>query len=65
MLNELNNGTDYDKVLDVEVLQGYLSNDAFRARVQQLSDLTSKYVEKDPTAFYTYEQYQAEAAKLL
>lgn len=41
-----------------EMLQGYLSNEAFGARVQEIAAMISSYVEKDPTAFYTYEQYE-------
>ncbi|MFD0682216.1 MULTISPECIES: CotH kinase family protein [unclassified Paenibacillus] len=41
-----------------EAIDGYLSNEAFSARVKELSDMISTYVEKDPTAFYTYAQYQ-------
>lgn len=39
-------------------IEGYLSDDNFKARVQELSALISSSVEQDPTAFYTYEQYQ-------
>ncbi|MFC6456999.1 CotH kinase family protein [Paenibacillus vulneris] len=41
-----------------EMVQGYLSEDKFVARVQELADLISDGVAKDPTAFYTYDQYQ-------
>lgn len=41
-----------------EMLQGYLSNEAFGARMQEIGAMISSYVEKDPTAFYTYEQYE-------
>ena len=41
-----------------EMVQGYLSEDKFAARVQELADLISDGVAKDPTAFYTYDQYQ-------
>ncbi|MCR8634760.1 CotH kinase family protein [Paenibacillus radicis (ex Xue et al. 2023)] len=47
----------YHEIIE-EAIDGYLSNEAFSARVKELSDMISTYVEKDPTAFYTYAQYQ-------
>ncbi|SFL95368.1 Spore coat protein CotH [Paenibacillus sp. 1_12] len=47
-----------------ESIQGFLSNDVFAARVQELSQLISGYVEKDPTAFYTYAEYQKGVTQL-
>lgn len=40
------------------MIQGYLSDEAFGARVQEVAAMISTYVEKDPTAFYTYAQYE-------
>ncbi|TMV46895.1 spore coat protein CotH [Paenibacillus mesophilus] len=48
-----------------EALQGMLSSSAFETKVQQLSALISPYVEKDPTAFYTYEQYKSAVTQLV
>jgi spore coat protein H len=39
-------------------LEGYLKQNAFRARVQEIAQLISPHVKQDPTAFYTYEQYE-------
>ncbi|MDF2670550.1 MAG: spore coat protein CotH [Paenibacillus sp.] len=47
-----------------EMIKGYLSKDVFAARVQQIAALISPYVEKDPTAFYTYDQYQQALTQL-
>ncbi len=46
----------YHKYL-TESIEGYLSGEVFAARVQELSQLISGYVEQDPTAFYTYDEY--------
>lgn len=40
-----------------EAIGGYLSENSFSARVEQLKQLISEYVEQDPNAFYTYEEY--------
>lgn len=48
-----------------EVLDGYLSNDQFSARVQEVSDMISPYVEQDPTSFYTYDEYEQGVEKLI
>ncbi|MDF2671314.1 MAG: spore coat protein CotH [Paenibacillus sp.] len=47
-----------------EMIKGYLAKDVFSARVQQIADLISPYVEKDPSAFYTYDQYTQALAQL-
>ncbi|MCU6797062.1 CotH kinase family protein [Paenibacillus sp. WQ 127069] len=47
-----------------ESIEGYLSGEAFAARVQELSQLISSYVEQDPTAFYTYDEYQKGVTEL-
>lgn len=47
----------YHEIL-TSIVEGYLSEEQFAARVQEVSGLISAYVEKDPTAFYTFEQYQ-------
>nr|WP_281423182.1 CotH kinase family protein [Paenibacillus oenotherae] len=48
-----------------EMLKGYLSDEAFSARVKEVADLISSHVEKDPTAFYTYEQYEQGVSALV
>ncbi|MFH5181646.1 CotH kinase family protein [Paenibacillus sp. TAB 01] len=53
----------YHQILK-DALDGYLADDTFKARVQELSAMISSYVEKDPTAFYTYEQYQQGVTQL-
>lgn len=47
-----------------ESIEGYLSGEVFAARVQELSQLISGYVEQDPTAFYTYDEYQKGVTEL-
>ncbi|WHX49900.1 CotH kinase family protein [Paenibacillus woosongensis] len=48
-----------------EAIEGYLSEDSFSARVEQLKQMISEYVERDPTAFYTYEEYEQGVTELL
>lgn len=48
-----------------EAIEGFLSSSAFEAKVQQLSALISPHVEKDPTAFYPYEQYKSAITQLV
>ncbi|GAA0136816.1 hypothetical protein YSY43_36570 [Paenibacillus sp. YSY-4.3] len=48
-----------------EAIEGYLSEDSFSSRVEQLKQMISEYVEQDPTAFYTYEEYQQGVSDLL
>ncbi|WP_426450283.1 CotH kinase family protein [Paenibacillus sp. S-38] len=47
-----------------EMIEGYLADETFSARVQELSSLISSHVEKDPTAFVTYEAYQQGVTQL-
>ncbi|TNJ61900.1 spore coat protein CotH [Paenibacillus hemerocallicola] len=47
------------------MIEGYLSSATFKARVQELSAMISSYVEKDPTAFYTYDQYKSAVTQLI
>ncbi|MEK4064364.1 MULTISPECIES: CotH kinase family protein [Paenibacillus] len=42
-----------------EMLDGYLQNDTFKARIQKLDTMISSYVKADPSAFYTFEQYES------
>lgn len=48
-----------------EAIEGYLSNDRFQARVQELSDLISGYVEQDPRPFYSYDQFKSGVSELV
>lgn len=48
-----------------EMLDGYLESGRFEARVAELKAMISEYVEADPTAFVTYEQYEQGVEKLL
>lgn len=42
-----------------EIVSKYWNDGVFSQKVQQLDALIGPYVEADPTAFYTYQQYQA------
>ncbi|AIQ17718.1 spore coat protein CotH [Paenibacillus sp. FSL H7-0357] len=42
-----------------EMLDGYLQNDTFKARIQELDTMISSYVKADPSTFYTFEQYES------
>lgn len=48
-----------------EAIGGYLSEESFSARVNQLNQMISAYVEQDPTAFYSYEEYQQGVTQLV
>lgn len=48
-----------------EAIEGYLSEDSFSARVEQLKQMISEYVEQDPTAFYSYEEYEQGVTDLI
>lgn len=48
----------YQKYL-ADIASGYMQSDTFAARVTELDALISSYVEKDATAFYTYDEYKA------
>lgn len=54
----------YHSILQ-EIVDGYLSNDAFSARVDELEDMISPYVQADPNAFYTYEEFQEALPSLI
>ncbi|WP_315120536.1 CotH kinase family protein [uncultured Clostridium sp.] len=41
-----------------ELVEGYLSKENFSNKINELSNLISSYVEKDPTKFYTFEEFQ-------
>ena len=41
-----------------ELLEKYFTDGKFNNKVDELDNLIGKYVQTDPTAFYTYEEYQ-------
>lgn len=41
-----------------QMLEGYMQQDAFNARVAQLKELISEDVKQDPRPFYSYEEYE-------
>ncbi|KRE46916.1 CotH kinase family protein [Paenibacillus sp. Soil522] len=47
----------YHNILS-EAIEGYLSENAIAARVQEIRDMISAYVKADPSAFYTYDEYE-------
>lgn len=56
----LNNEEDlkqYHAYLD-ELVQGYVESGRYEAVIAELKQLISSYVKNDPTALYTYEQYE-------
>lgn len=54
----------YHSILQ-EAVDGYLSNDIFTARVNELAAMISPYVQADPNAFYSYEEFQAAVPSLI
>lgn len=54
----------YHSILQ-EAVDGYLSNDTFTARVNELAAMISPYVQADPNAFYSYEEFQAAVPSLI
>lgn len=48
-----------------QAIDNYLTPDKFNARVQEISELISSSVEKDPSAFYTYDEYQTAVQQLM
>ncbi len=42
-----------------EIVDGYFADGQFEATVDSVDSLISEYVENDPTAFVTYEEYQS------
>lgn len=41
-----------------EMINGFLADDTFQARMDELDTMISSYVKADPSAFYTFEQYE-------
>lgn len=48
-----------------EMTNGYLKEDALTARVQELKELISSHVKKDPRPFYSYEEYEQSLPTLI
>ena len=48
-----------------DMLDGYLKQETFAKRVEQLKTLISEHVQQDPRPFYTYEQYKEAVPALL
>ncbi|MBY0013895.1 CotH kinase family protein, partial [Paenibacillus typhae] len=42
-----------------QMIDGYLQDDTFQARMDELDQMISSYVKADPSAFYTFEQYES------
>jgi len=49
--------TKYHEIVS-EMITGYLADDTFQARMDELNTMISSYVKADPSAFYTFEQYE-------
>ncbi|WP_054027329.1 CotH kinase family protein [Bacillus sp. FJAT-28004] len=47
------------------MLEGYLAEDTFKARVAEIKDMISDNVKADPSSFYTYEQYEQGITQVL
>ncbi|MDE7302378.1 MAG: CotH kinase family protein [Oscillospiraceae bacterium] len=47
----------YHKYLS-ELMEKYFENGSFDKKIDELNTLIGGYVQKDPTAFYTYDEYQ-------
>lgn len=47
-----------------EILEGYFNNGKFVEKIEDLDNLISAYVEKDPSAFYTFTEYKAAIEEL-
>ena len=47
----------YHQLFD-EFLKNYLENGAVGAEIDRVAEMISPYIQKDPTAFYTYEEFQ-------
>lgn len=47
-----------------EIVDGYFANGIFEQKVNELNNLISEHVKNDPSAFYTYEEYQAAITEL-
>ncbi|SDG38376.1 Spore coat protein CotH [Fontibacillus panacisegetis] len=54
----------YHNIIE-EAVEGYLSNDSFTARVQEVANMIDSYVKADPSSFYTYDEYTQGVTKLI
>ncbi|KAI7254120.1 hypothetical protein KC345_g11293, partial [Hortaea werneckii] len=50
--------TKYHEIV-LSMLDGYLKDETFQARISELDSMISSYVKADPSAFYTFEQYES------
>ncbi|MEK3714591.1 CotH kinase family protein [Paenibacillus sp. FSL R7-0333] len=50
--------TQYHEIVS-SALDGYLKDENFQARINELNAMISSYVKADPSAFYTFEQYES------
>lgn len=48
-----------------QAVEGFLQNDIFTAKIEELSNMISSYVKADPSAFYTYEEYEQGVIQLI
>ena len=48
-----------------EIAENYFLNDAFKNIVSKLDSLIENYIENDPTAFYTYDEYKDGLSNLI
>ncbi|MEF3352960.1 CotH kinase family protein [Paenibacillus sp. GYB006] len=54
----------YHQILS-EAIGGYLANDTFTARVQEVKSMIEEYVKADPNAFYTYDEFEKGVTSLI
>ncbi|MDF2923100.1 MAG: spore coat protein CotH [Paenibacillaceae bacterium] len=54
----------YHEILK-EIVEGYMSDESFARRAEEISAMISPYVEQDPRPFYSYEEYQQGVTQLV
>lgn len=54
----------YHQILQ-DILDGYFGDGKFEEKVRALDDLIAEYVRQDPSAFNTYEEYEAAVSELI
>ena len=47
-----------------EIIEGYFANDKFEQKVDEVNMLISEYIKNDPSAIYSYEEYQKAMVEL-
>lgn len=47
-----------------EIIDGYFAGGKFEQKIDELNEIISNYIQNDPSAFYTYEQYQTAIVEL-